>query len=404
MTSQVSLINHSGMALASDTITTVGGTKTLTTNSKIYEIGEAHKVVVLHNGSVNINGVSAKLHVAEWSLQLNKPLAQVQDYLSSFTEWFDSSRAIYGKESSETLIYEAIWDYFEWISNHVKSMSSAGLDPALPQDELEKAGAKVVSEAIDSRIAASKKWVSFDGLSDQAGQELITATSGVDLNAMIGSLFSDINLSAADKRKLKSAAPLGITRRSRLNTDCELVFAGFGASEPFGNLVRIIIRGAYGGKLRWHIAGTDSVNATHPISSLNTFAQDDAIHGFLRGWTSVIREQVSETVFDTTWNSLVEAELPIELDSIQSISDAVHERVLRDLDETSLNQFAYPLMNTVGAMSLINLSQLADSLIGIQAASTYSKAGAATVGGFIEVITIDRLNGVKWHKKLGEKF
>ena len=53
-------------------------------------------------------------------------------------------------------------------------------------------------------------------------------------------------------------------------------------------------------------------------------------------------------------------------------------------------------------MSIVNLANFAESLVGIQALSTYSQLGAATVGGLIEVVTIDRSEGVIWHQKIGQ--
>jgi hypothetical protein len=51
-------------------------------------------------------------------------------------------------------------------------------------------------------------------------------------------------------------------------------------------------------------------------------------------------------------------------------------------------------------MSLDGLAELADSLVDLQATSTFAQDGPATVGGLIEVATIDRIHGVKWVRKL----
>lgn len=58
------------------------------------------------------------------------------------------------------------------------------------------------------------------------------------------------------------------------------------------------------------------------------------------------------------------------------------------------------MLKTIEAMSTSSLADLAESLVGLQATSTYSKAGAATVGGLIEVVTIDRIKGVQWKRRL----
>ena len=396
-------MNHSGMALASDTITTLGGSKTLGNSSKIYELGDTHKVVVLHNGSVNINNVSSLLHVTEWSLQLSKPLLKLEDYINSFVEWFNSPRAIFGSESADVLVEEAIKDYFNWINAGIRSALNATSSNTSDLEEFESEKPKVISKAIDDKISASKSWPLFDGFSDTAGDELIKKQKDLNLKEIIAECFSEVILSPSDLRKLQKSTPIAITRQSRLDTDCELVFAGFGSNEAFASIVRVMIRGSYGGRLRFHIAGRDEVKATHPVASLYPLAQDDAIHGFVRGWTNSIREQVINSVFNSVWDVFEEGEIVTDPGSISSLAEKVKTKVIEELDGASLERFAYPLMNTVSAMSLISLSELAESLIGIQAASTYSKTGAATVGGFVEVVTIDRLYGVRWRKRLNEK-
>ena len=78
MTSQIVLINQSGLAVVSDTMTSYssngGGHRTYPTATKIYELGVQHQVVVLHSGTASIAGVSYELLLGEWALQLTNPL------------------------------------------------------------------------------------------------------------------------------------------------------------------------------------------------------------------------------------------------------------------------------------------------------------------------------------------
>ena len=57
-------------------------------------------------------------------------------------------------------------------------------------------------------------------------------------------------------------------------------------------------------------------------------------------------------------------------------------------------------MGSITGMSVLSLANFAKSLVGIQALSTYSQRGTATVGGLIEVVTIDRAQGVVWRDRL----
>lgn len=76
------------------------------------------------------------------------------------------------------------------------------------------------------------------------------------------------------------------------------------------------------------------------------------------------------------------------------------QEIEAEVQAYSQSKFVDPMLSTIEAMGLNSLAELADSLVGLQATSTYSKAGAATVGGLIEVMTIDRINGIQWKRRL----
>ena len=46
------------------------------------------------------------------------------------------------------------------------------------------------------------------------------------------------------------------------------------------------------------------------------------------------------------------------------------------------------------------MSELVRTLVGLQATSSEAKDGPVSVGGLIEVVTIDRVNGIQWRSKL----
>jgi hypothetical protein len=82
-----------------------------------------------------------------------------------------------------------------------------------------------------------------------------------------------------------------------------------------------------------------------------------------------------------------------------AIADETYDEITNNFSKQSFSQ---PLLESIEGMSIINLANFAASLVGIQALSTYSESGAATVGGFIEVVTINRADGVTWHQKIGQ--
>jgi hypothetical protein len=115
-----------------------------------------------------------------------------------------------------------------------------------------------------------------------------------------------------------------------------------------------------------------------------------------------MRDNSFDTFYSAAFEALAESGEIQDYDVMLTIAARAKEIASANLREISLSTYAYPLMDTVAAMSLIGLADLSESLIGIQAAATYSKSGAATVGGFVEVVTIDRQYGIRWRKRLGD--
>jgi hypothetical protein len=143
-------------------------------------------------------------------------------------------------------------------------------------------------------------------------------------------------------------------------------------------------------------AGEEPVIALEPIdndSSIHYFAQSDSMYGFVNGFSSSIARRYHQVIsekIEERWG----AETP------EPIGDQLATEI-GDLVESYANDtFVQPLLRTISGMGLASLADFAESLVGLQATSTYSKPGAATVGGLIEVATIDKINGLVWHRVL----
>jgi hypothetical protein len=130
-------------------------------------------------------------------------------------------------------------------------------------------------------------------------------------------------------------------------------------------------------------------------SRIATFGQDEAIWGFVRGVRWSVLEFIDKRIKE--WLS-EESGLPAE--QISKLTENLEEIVSRDSNRWIFNNFTSPLLSSIEGMSAIGLGELAESLVGIQSTSTYAEEGTATVGGTIEVATIDRRNGVVWRKRI----
>lgn len=397
MTSQVAVMNLRGVAVASDTVLSRGsdaGTKTMGNTGKIYEIGPRHKVLVLHSANAELNGIPLSLHIGEWARTLTSTRPTLQSYVDSYIEWAGREKGIHAPMSEKNVINFSLNEHFHYMKRRVTfAIGEIQIDTETAEELL----LWHQNEAAEREIASGLEYLAsldqYAGISDTHAAKLIS-THDFDLDEKIDYIFSGLPVSDESRRILKESAPLTISR-SQANDDLDavLAFVGYGEEEAFGASIKLTLRGIYGGSLQAAAEAKFGVSSEGSNSAIVHFAQGDAIYAFIRGYNfrvldrvkSLIEEKVEERWGDTT---------------DEAIGHAVATEIFEDINSFAFENFVQPLLGTVEAMSMQSLGEFAESLVGLQATSTYSQDGPATVGGLIEVATIDRINGVVWKQKL----
>jgi len=395
MTSQVAVLNLSGIAVASDTVVTItrnSAKKTMGNTAKIYELGSAHKVLVLHSGSTELNSVPVSLFVSEWSKTIPTPLATLQDYVEAFTKWASREAIIHSRDSEIDVMSTALREHFGWISRNAKnSLASIVREENETDEEFEERCNSVVSEAVEGGASYLNNLPSLKSLTEYTLQAALDS-SGYDLDEWVSSYFEQVPLSQANIESMKAQAVKCLQKFQELDSDGTLAFIGYGSEEPFGGSIKVTVRGIYANGLRCTIEDRFGV-AADDKTGIHSFAQGDAIHTFLRGYHQKIftkfKELYSQAIFEQE-----------DCNVLQENWQAIEDQIITNLKDYSHEQFVSPMLDTIDAMSLQSLAEFAESLVGLQATATYADSGPATVGGLVEVATIDRTHGVQWVKSL----
>lgn len=391
-------MNLRGVAVASDTVVTSSSTsssgkssaKTMGNMGKIYELGQLHNVVILHSGNTDLNSVPAYLYVGEWARTLAAPLPTLRDYVDSFIKWTGRDSTMHTAESEMIVISDVISEHFGWMSNRVKKIANV----AAPRAEHEKLASykKRITGLVDAEIEEGFNYLNslekIPDFSDVNARQVLERHE-YDLGDWIDTYFEGVEISERSRSLLMSSALRTLTRFQSLNSDLLLAFVGFGVDEPFAGSIRVNCRGIYGGLLQASVDERFSVSPVDNSSGISHYAQGDAIFTFLRGYHADLKDRIVSLISEKTRDIEV-------LEGESSIADAISE----EISSFSHERFVSPLLRTIDAMSLQGLEEFAESLVGLQATATYGQEGPATVGGVIEVVTIDRVNGVKWKKHL----
>jgi len=395
MTSQVAVMNLRGIAVASDTVLSKGsdaGTKTMGNTGKIYEIGVGHNVLVLHSGSADLNGVPGNLYISEWARTLSGPLPTLQDYIESFTKWSGRDGLIHSSSSELEVITSVLSEHFSWILRLAQSMRDSKSEKETPA-RFKKRN----QELVDSQIAIGLQFLEdlpkFPNINELVAAKILDE-AGYDLDTWISEYFPEDDAPSDEgKENLRKSARLAIAKFQSLPQDCSFAFVGYGLDEPFGSSITVTCRGIYGGRLHAHL--DDKFGALPDVSSsaIQHYAQGDAISAFLRGYNERIYKELRVLLEASFMELLTSDGHPID-------SEHVVQEILTAIDKFSADEFIDPLLSTVEAMSMQSLGDFAGALVGLQATSTFGQKGPATVGGLVEVVTIDRANGVQWKRRL----
>ena len=387
VTSQIAIFNSLGVAVASDTVTThLRGQSAKTTSraEKIWTLGDEHLAVALHSGTVPINGVNSRLFFTEWARTLDTPLETLADYPTSFVSWISANAEVIAPSSELELVHHFLNDHFYEIKNRTLRYLSGRNNEEDPSAVL-KAYAQDGLEYLQGLEL-------FEGTSDEHDAKVIDQLE-INLDEKLSYIFKDIEGFEDSLEVLQESAPLVLSRAQDMDWDCLVSFVGFGRSEYFAKSVRTYLRGHYGGVTRCRIDEPFGASNDDTSGSLATFAQSEAIHGFLRGaHTSLINEACN-----FVWESIFNL---IEDETGEETANRIEEELRTKIDEAQFKKFISPMLDTIGGLPLVGLAELAESLVGMQATYSAAGTGPASVGGLIESLVIDRARGVRWVNRL----
>ena len=397
MTSQVAVSNFYGVAVASDTVSsrvTRNGTKTVTHTNKIYELGPNHQVLVLHSGSTVTNNVPSWLLVTEWAKTLSAPLETVQDYIDSFLRWAKEAAPLHTKQSEQDYLNQRMNDHFA-------ELSSAAAGEVDAQNEALEDKTKKVDprEVLLAKIELNTNWLKsepkLDGFTLEAAEQVVKNYTG-DLPGKIKYWFEKLNVDKKDHALLEKSIAHAIQSATYLvDQDSWLAFVGFGSTQSFPVNRQVQCRSYYDGALRvFQRESFDYAPSDKWVPGIDFFAQSASIRGFIQGYHSETLSQIGEYVKQAMSEKLGERSSP-------EIANEIWDDVLGKTGQYSWDTYIQPLYNEVEGMTISRLAEFAESLVGLQATAAKTlNDGPATVGGYIEVATIDKYDGVRWVKAL----
>jgi len=386
VTSQIALFNSLGVAIASDTVTTHSGDssiKTTNNSEKLWLVGKGHLIVVTHSDSVIVNRINVRNLVTEWSRTLTSPLERAEDYPRSFVSWLDSNTHLATRESQIFRANQILYSHYEYIRQRFDFLSNDENWVAAPAELF----AGLVAEARQHVESLPE----FEPPIPQSDLDFLKSEDS-DLSRILSDLFAQFDFFDNFEDELVQQAPYVLSRIQNVPGEAELGFVGFGNRDFFAKSVRLHLKGIHGDLWRYSL-GESFPDVPNISGSISFFAQCDAIRGFLRGANDFIIDQI----VDFAWESVYKA---VDGDDDEMKADEAVKDLREKIENLICKNYASPMLDTIGSLSLTDLAGLAQSLVGIQAMRAAAEKGPATVGGTIETLVISKAHGVQWLSRL----
>ena len=406
MTSQIVLINQAGIGIASDTLVSreegSNRHKTFPSSNKIYELGGDHKVVVLHSGSTMIGGINYGLLIREWALQQTNPLPTLADYPRQFENWLANYRKLSINEENE--IYDLLCSSFGYFSKSLTPELQEALNhPNYEEDVLPLEVQQELSEAI--KKYAEDIYVDEKPFTD-LNEALLSKTIRLQERSVVSHFLEHLALVVGNDEVhwnatlvITEAIEYFVTQRllhwNWNPNQASLNFVGFGSDEPIGGKVEVTVGGFYLNRLRSRISSRDPEPSSADVY-IGTIAQDEAMADFIRGLDINRQEAYIEIAREKA------TEIFIESDASETSSEKVDsfiENLNEAINDTLWENYTLPFRRTLRALSLHSLVLFSEALVKLQSLRSATAPGEATVGGIIESLSIDRVQGIEWHTR-----
>lgn len=392
MTSQIAISNQTGVVIASDTVTSLSieGTiqKTINDQQKIWPLWPNNTIAIITSGCTTINGIRKSILITEWKRSSDKTFATVEECAKDFNSWLSNKNQPFNEDSEKNVILELI-------SSHVRKLQEI-IVQSLKEAELyfsDSDSANQVKIIIDSLIAESAE--TLENLPKYSVFNMDLSKKIIDelfeqIDSLVDEIMWDCLPDSESRNAIQQSLPrLLCTIQEIDDLDANFGFVGFGSKEIFTAISRVSVRGYYCSSMQSVCVSDEAYDQTNP-GEVALFAQTDAIRAFANGYHEDILSQVSSFVIDKLSEHIE------DVDKLVEIASEIDE-LIRDY---AVENFAIPLLATIGNLNLNDLAKLADSLIGMQSIKSAASPRPATVGGLIEILLIDREHGFRWFRKL----
>jgi hypothetical protein len=397
MTSQIVLFNGSGVAIASDSAQTSGGS-VVDTAEKIFPGPGSHQIAVIISGAAYFDAYPVSTLLAEWFGSLGtRRKSSARAYSDSFIEFLNCS-SLFSDEGQLRHLYSCL--------NTVVDKIVRILDDA-DQYEHEELPVRMVLAAKTFEDTLNMGFL--DGASEvwceRLSSFLTTELVGTWCHDIWPKYFTVVSPDGFEVPAAPEDSEIEALRQTLIRyVSTSLWFqqithvavVGYGENEIMPSFFDRDIRAHFFGQTLGRIQNEQKFDssASGRYVGYRPLAQSDAIDSFVRGFQmdflNAAREKISVSL--VTQSSSSESQSEELLDAVRSQSVEALNQAFFENDR--LDSF----LENISGLPVASLASVAQSLIQVQALSILLRGQLRTVGGPIDTAVISRADGFLWNQ------
>lgn len=411
MTSEIAVMNQRAIALAADSaVTLIGGGKVIVRNDqkKLFNLADGLPVGVMFFGVADLMGHPWEVLLEHYRKTL-KPAAQpqVRDYAAQFTSMLDNLETFFPVERQKDEYKRLLASVYRFIFRLAHYLHETGVSG--PDEEILRQAIGLVWRRYQTNDDGSPR---RDLPCFPKGfAETIERDYGGAIEELTRYAFSTFVLDATSRERLHQIAVLCVVKDLFLEDVTGLVFAGYGANEPYPSVVTYTLSAVVGGIVKRGMTDETRIDG-QMHATITLFADSEVTYAFLRGIELDLEARIygtmhatSQSLVDQVVNSFSDVD-PAQRESIrrQFHSQQVPQAIRRCYDAISRYQqenYINPMLSVLEIATRQDLAETAHELVALNIFKKRIMAQKQTVGGAIDVAVISRDGGFTWWKRQG---
>lgn len=407
MTSEVVVMNSLGVALATDSATTVTvgrDNKVYNSADKLFMLSKRHPVGVMVYNNASLLGIPWETLLKMFRRKLGPTeFATLEEYANELLGFLDDNAPLFPQDVQYRFYLRMVETLYRGINKGIDARILAQIRLGNDDPDRENIATEYISNSLEDWEA-----VADDARIDTEAAQYFATQGSADIRAAVEKAFGKhLKLGAEAVGALRELAKLVVSKEKILDeTRTGLVIAGFGRDEYFPVMQAFELGEVYRGKLKYHLSSTERIDREKKLSVIKPFGVSDMVETFLGGISPAFKRRVVQEFV-----SLL-AELPSTIiDSItdltgpkkarwKAIMEGLGEQAAIDLiqrlEQYRITRHLTPIRSAITHLPKNELAHVAASLVNLNSFQKRVSTEPETVGGPVDVAVITKGDGFVW--------